>query len=29
VARYFLERFEAPSTHEMRIALDRDPVTLL
>jgi primosomal protein N' (replication factor Y) len=29
VARYFLERFEVPNAHEMRIALDRDPVALL
>jgi primosomal protein N' (replication factor Y) len=29
VARYFLERFEVPSVHEMRITLDRDPVALL
>jgi primosomal protein N' (replication factor Y) len=29
VARYFLERFEVPSSHELRIAFDRDPVALL
>jgi primosomal protein N' (replication factor Y) len=29
VARYFLERFDVPNAHEMRIALDRDPVALL
>lgn len=29
VARYFLERFAVPNAHEMRIALDRDPVALL
>ncbi len=29
VSRYFLERFEVPSAHELRIALDRDPVALL
>jgi primosomal protein N' (replication factor Y) len=29
VARYFLERFEVPSSHGLRIALDRDPVALL
>jgi primosomal protein N' (replication factor Y) len=29
IARYFLERFEVPNAHEMRIALDRDPVALL
>jgi primosomal protein N' (replication factor Y) len=29
VARYFLERFEVPSRHGLRIAFDRDPVALL
>ena len=29
VARYFLERFELPKTHGLRIAFDRDPVALL
>ncbi|MGH7720481.1 MAG: replication restart helicase PriA [Gemmatimonadaceae bacterium] len=29
VARYFLERFEVPKKHDLRIALDRDPVALL
>ena len=29
VARYFMERFEVPSAYEMRIALDRDPVSVL
>ncbi len=29
VGRYFMERFEIPSTGQLRITLDRDPVTLL
>ncbi len=29
VGRYFMERFEVPSTGQLRITLDRDPVTLL
>ncbi|MBX6333553.1 MAG: primosomal protein N', partial [Gemmatimonadaceae bacterium] len=29
VARYFLERFDVPSRHELRIAVDRDPVSVL
>jgi hypothetical protein len=29
VARYFLERFELPGTHDMRVVIDRDPVSLL
>ncbi|MDQ3696962.1 MAG: primosomal protein N' [Gemmatimonadota bacterium] len=29
VARYFVERFEVPGKHGLRIALDRDPVALL
>lgn len=29
VARYFMERFRTPSNHELRIALDRDPVSVL
>jgi primosomal protein N' (replication factor Y) (superfamily II helicase) len=29
VARYFLERFEVPSTAQLRVAVDRDPVSLL
>jgi primosomal protein N' (replication factor Y) len=29
VGRYFLERFAVPSSHSMRVAFDRDPVSLL
>jgi len=29
VARYFLERFEVPGTAQLRVAVDRDPVSLL
>jgi primosomal protein N' (replication factor Y) len=29
VARYFLERFEVPARYRLRIAFDRDPVSLL
>jgi primosomal protein N' (replication factor Y) len=29
VARYFLERFEVPAAHDMRVVVDRDPVSLL
>jgi primosomal protein N' (replication factor Y) (superfamily II helicase) len=29
VGRYFLERFEVPKAAEMRVTLDRDPVSLL
>ncbi|MEJ7809684.1 MAG: primosomal protein N' [Gemmatimonadaceae bacterium] len=29
VARYFLERYEIPSRHALRVAFDRDPVSLL
>ncbi|HEU4642175.1 MAG TPA: primosomal protein N', partial [Gemmatimonadaceae bacterium] len=29
VARYFLERFPIPAAHELRVAMDRDPVALL
>jgi primosomal protein N' (replication factor Y) len=29
VARYFLERFEVPNTAQLRVAVDRDPVSLL
>ena len=29
VGRYFLERFEVPGHAEMRVAVDRDPVSLL
>ena len=29
VLRYFAEKFEVPARHEMRIAIDRDPVQLL
>ncbi|MDQ4080097.1 MAG: primosomal protein N' [Gemmatimonadota bacterium] len=29
VARYFLERFEMPSAYDMRVVVDRDPVSLL
>ena len=29
VGRYFLERFPVPSTHSLRVAFDRDPVSLL
>ncbi|PYO50513.1 MAG: primosomal protein N', partial [Gemmatimonadetes bacterium] len=29
VSRYFMERFEVPSTAQMRVTLDRDPVALL
>ena len=29
VARYFLERFEIPNTAQLRVAVDRDPVSLL
>jgi primosomal protein N' (replication factor Y) len=29
VARYFMERFPVPAAHDLRIALDRDPVSVL
>ncbi|MEP6692611.1 MAG: primosomal protein N' [Gemmatimonadaceae bacterium] len=29
VSQYFLEKFEVPSRHELRVSLDRDPVALL
>jgi primosomal protein N' (replication factor Y) len=29
VGRYFLERFPVPSSHALRVAFDRDPVSLL
>ena len=29
VGRYFLERFDVPKSGEMRVTLDRDPVSLL
>ncbi|HEV7705866.1 MAG TPA: hypothetical protein VGO46_16330, partial [Gemmatimonadaceae bacterium] len=29
VGRYFLERFAVPSTYSLRVAFDRDPVSLL
>jgi primosomal protein N' (replication factor Y) len=29
VGRYFLERFDVPKDHELRVTLDRDPVALL
>jgi primosomal protein N' (replication factor Y) (superfamily II helicase) len=29
VGRYFLERFSVPSSHALRVAFDRDPVSLL
>ena len=29
VMRYFLERFEVPAAHDMRVVVDRDPVSLL
>jgi primosomal protein N' (replication factor Y) len=29
VGRYFMERFEVPSTAQLRVTLDRDPVALL
>ena len=29
VGRYFIERFEVPSTAQLRVTLDRDPVALL
>ena len=29
VLRYFLERFEIPTAHDMRVVIDRDPVSLL
>jgi primosomal protein N' (replication factor Y) len=29
VARYFVERFPVPARHDLRVALDRDPVALL
>jgi primosomal protein N' (replication factor Y) len=29
VMRYFLERFEVPPAYDMRVVIDRDPVTLL
>jgi primosomal protein N' (replication factor Y) len=29
VSRYFMERFEVPSTAQLRVTLDRDPVALL
>ena len=28
VGKYFLERFQVPSTHSLRVAFDRDPVSL-
>jgi primosomal protein N' (replication factor Y) len=29
VGRYFMEKFEVPSVAQLRVTLDRDPVTLL
>jgi primosomal protein N' (replication factor Y) len=29
VGRYFVERFPVPATHSLRVAFDRDPVSLL
>ncbi len=29
VARYFMERFPIPTSHDLRVALDRDPVSVL
>ncbi len=29
VARYFLERFDVPAAYDMRVVVDRDPVSLL
>jgi primosomal protein N' (replication factor Y) (superfamily II helicase) len=29
VGRYFVERFTVPSSHSLRVAFDRDPVSLL
>jgi primosomal protein N' (replication factor Y) len=29
IARYFFERFEVPGAHDMRVVIDRDPVSLL
>jgi primosomal protein N' (replication factor Y) len=29
VGRYFVERFAVPSSHSLRVAFDRDPVSLL
>ena len=29
VSRYFMERFEVPTTAQLRVTLDRDPVALL
>lgn len=29
VARYFFKRFEVPAAHDMRVVIDRDPVSLL
>jgi primosomal protein N' (replication factor Y) len=29
VTRYFLEHFEVPAAHDMRVVIDRDPVSLL
>ena len=29
VGRYFMERFEVPSSAQLRVTLDRDPVALL
>jgi primosomal protein N' (replication factor Y) len=29
VARYFMERFPVPTSHDLRVALDRDPVSVL
>jgi hypothetical protein len=29
VGRYFMERFEVPTTAQLRVTLDRDPVALL
>ena len=29
VARYFLERFDVPAANDMRVVIDRDPVSLL
>jgi hypothetical protein len=29
VARYFLERFDVPNSGQLRVTVDRDPVSLL
>jgi len=29
VSRYFLQRFAIPASHQMRVTVDRDPVSLL